>query len=1043
MQNTALPNSPVFHLLVKNCFFVVAYLLSAKAGLLLASNGYASPVWPPSGIAIALLILAGPKLLPGVFIGALLTNFSVDGSLGVALQIATGNTLEGLTALLLIRKLIGRRYIFNRLHSVLIFTLAVMVASSISAGIGSHAITDWLQESAAENFIDSAFIWWIGDCTGALIFTPLILAFTLNYRSPQRSNSEAILFCVSSIVIGLITFGGQVPVHVDGAFAFAPLLLLIGIGYRFGIRGTVLFVFLLSLLAIVGTQKGYGPFATNTQTLSLELIQLFIGCLALCGLMLCATISEREHQRFALLRFNNRLDQKVTRATLELRQNNLSLQKEQLAQKQLIQALQTSEARYRALLDHAAEAIVLYDPAADRFVDANANALLLFDLQRSELLNHGLISLSPVEQPDSRPSKTTLRSLFAPPYAEEVISFEWHLLNFQGRTFPCEIKFVNYPSDHQLLLRGSIVDISERMLIENEQRLASRVFANSTEAIMVTDAREKIIKVNQAFCDISGYSVDEILGKSPHFFASGRHSPAFFSKMWTELNQNGHWRGEIWDRRKCGEVYPKWLTISTVKDAKEQVTHYVAQFSDVTDFKATEERLRYLANYDHLTGLHNRSAFLEHLQCRIKDAQRETSHFSVFFIDLDGFKLINDSLGHDAGDELLIQVAQRLRNTLRNSDIIARLGGDEFTVLAKESATDPGQLASKLLASMTPAFQIQRQSIHLSASIGISSYPHDGIDEKALVKNADVAMYTAKQKGRNQYCLFTQQMDSNALNRLNLEIELRRAIEQREFVLFYQPQICLQSGLLIGLEALIRWQHPERGLLSPAVFIEVAEQTGLIIPIGNWVLQEACRQNRQWQLEAGFHIPVAVNLSARQFCNPMELLNQVAQGMFLTGLESRYLELELTESMLIDDAEEALETLSQLRKLGCLLSIDDFGTGYSSLSYLKRFHADKLKIDRSFITDLTSDPDNRAIVDATIALGHSLGLEVIAEGVETKAQQAMLCEKGCDQIQGYLVSPPVASDKVASMANRFGTPPHTASNLHITASPLPVKNVVH
>ncbi|MFT6914687.1 MAG: diguanylate cyclase (GGDEF)-like protein/PAS domain S-box-containing protein [Motiliproteus sp.] len=1005
------------------CLLALVYFIAAKLGLLLAIDGYTSPVWPPAGIAIATLIRFGIRLWPGVFLGAFLANLQVDGASLTALQVAIGNTLEAVAACWLIARITPKSYPLNHLHGVFLFSLAVLFAAMVSASIGVAAIMDWQQPRAWEHFAILWASWWSGDAVGALLFTPLLLAFGKGYKLPQRNLKEMLLFALATLLISLHLFVDWTPqAYSNGPFAFLPLLLLISIGYRFGIRGSVLFVLALATFATFGTLNGLGPFAYTDLNFSLHLLQIFIGSIALCSLLLCATITEREHARRVLLRFSRQLEQRVASTTADLKRSNQALELDKQQQQQLIGALQTSQARNRALFDNAIEAIILLDVGKGLLVDANAKAVTMFGYPYPQLSRMALLDLCPEHQPDGRTSLAASQEYITQAQSGQAVRFEWQHQDANGRRFPCAIALVPFPSDEGTLVRGSITDITKRLQAEDMQRLASKVFESTAEGVIVTDSKQRILQVNPAFCQISGYSAAELLGRPPALLASGRHPPAFFKQLRRQLKRTGRWQGEIWDRRKNGEVYPTWLTINAVKK-QLRISHYVAQVTDITELKAKEERLVYLANYDHLTGLNNRSAFQEHLAQSIKEAERNNSTLSVLFMDLDGFKLINDSLGHDAGDQILCQVADRLRETLRASDLVARLGGDEFTLLAKGLASEAEQalLANKILAALCRVYEVRGKPIHLSVSLGLSSFPQDGADAKMLLKNADVAMYRAKEQGRNGYQFFTQEMGDRARARMTLEIDLHEAIEQQQFVLHYQPQLEVSSGLLIGLEALIRWNHPSRGLLTPGQFIDIAEQSGLIVAIGNWVLAEACRQNKAWQRQGLCHIPVAINLSARQFRDPGQLLATVTETLASTGLAATDLELELTESILVNNVEMAIKTLAQLRQLGIQLAIDDFGTGYSSLSYLKRFAADKLKIDRSFVMDLEREPGNAAIVKAIISLGHSLNMKVIAEGVETEEQRQFMKQHGCDDMQGYLISPAIPPKELPALLLRIAS----------------------
>ncbi|HQT26735.1 MAG TPA: EAL domain-containing protein, partial [Burkholderiales bacterium] len=481
----------------------------------------------------------------------------------------------------------------------------------------------------------------------------------------------------------------------------------------------------------------------------------------------------------------------------------------------------------------------------------------------------------------------------------------------------------------------------------------------------------------------------------------------------------GGWDGEIWNRRKNGEIYPKWLSIHLVKDRDGRITNFIALFSDITERKASFEQIEHLAHYDALTNLPNRSLLNERLDSAIAAAKRNGSRVAVLFLDLDRFKHINDSLGHFAGDLLLQAVANRLKRCIREIDTVARIGGDEFVMVLngiRESA-DAAHVAQKVLETMTEPVFIEGREIVTTPSIGISLYPDDGQNHAALIRNSDAAMYHAKDLGRGNFQFFTDNMNARAFEALSFESYLKLALKREEFSLHYQPQIDIRSGRIVGMEALIRWLHPERGYVSPSNFIPVAEECGAIGAIGEWVLKTACSQNRIWQQSGLPVVPVAVNLSAVQF-RQKDIAEKLRDILEETGLPPSLLELEMTERIIMQDADSTIGTLFAIKGMGLMLSIDDFGTGYSSLSYLKRFPIDKLKIDRSFVCDIATDPDDAAIISTIITMGHHLRLKVIAEGVETEEQLAFLKQEGCDEAQGYLFSSPVPAAEFESLLRK-------------------------
>ncbi len=580
-----------------------------------------------------------------------------------------------------------------------------------------------------------------------------------------------------------------------------------------------------------------------------------------------------------------------------------------------------------------------------------------------------------------------------------------------GSSFDVDINISPIKTEQGLFFASTLRDVTQHKQAEAYLRIAAIAF-ESNEPMVITDADSVILQINRAFTESTGYSKEEAIGQKTNLLKSGRHDEAFYAEMWASIEFNGTWQGEIWDRRKNGEIYPKWLIISVVKGDDGEVTHYVGTHIDITERKAAEEQIKQLAFYDPLTQLPNRRLLQERLKHGIDVERRDGKRLALLMLDLDRFKAVNNSLGHLAGDELLQQVAARITNRLRDVDTVARLGGDEFIVLLEDIThpEDAARVAENIISDLSEPFYVaQGEEVQIGVSIGIGLYPQHGENIDILMDNADAALYQAKDAGRGCFAYFSKDLTLAARERIALESRLRRAIEQRELRVFYQPQVDIASGRIVGAEGLVRWLDPVEGLIMPIRFIPIAEETSLILAIGEWALRETCRQGRQW-LDAGLPpLTLAVNVSPHQF-RRSDICNLVAGVLKETGFPAKQLELEITESGLMDNQDNATEILNCLRAQGIRLAIDDFGTGYSSLAYLKHFPLDLLKIDKSFIDDIPFHQDDMEIAATIIAMGHILGFKVLAEGVETPEQLAFLQEKGCDMYQGYIKSKPVSAE---------------------------------
>ncbi len=555
--------------------------------------------------------------------------------------------------------------------------------------------------------------------------------------------------------------------------------------------------------------------------------------------------------------------------------------------------------------------------------------------------------------------------------------------------------------------------LRERQADRERLRQAAAVFDCTHEGVLVTDSNGMIVHVNRAFMAITGYQRDEVLGQQPSLFKSGHHPPTFYQAMFATLNSTGEWSGEIWNRRKSGEIYPQWQTIRIIHDDRGRRSQYVAVFSDISAIKNSEHELKHLAHHDPLTDLPNRLLFSDRVEQALASAQIHQRGCALLLIDLDHFKMINDSLGHTIGDQLLKAVAKHLKAMFGPGVTLARLGGDEFAVLAEScpQVAEAAALAQRIIDGLREPFYINGNRLFINTSVGISQFPGDALSAEQMLRNAGSALSKAKSTGRDGYALYTEELTAHAQQRVEIAFELRRALEQQELRVHYQPVHDLKTSRLVGVEALVRWAHPQRGLVSPAEFIPIAERTGLIAEIDAWVMQQACEQMCQWQAIGVVLSFVAVNISSRLFARS-ELYQQVARVLDATGLDPAYLELEVTESAVMDDPEVALEQMHRLRELGVRLAIDDFGTGYSSLLRLKRLPVQKLKIDQGFVAGLPWDEDDAAIVRVIIALARSMGMQVHAEGIEQVEQAGFLLEHGCDLGQGYWFGRPVPAEQL-------------------------------
>ncbi|AHL75589.1 histidine kinase [Stutzerimonas stutzeri] len=809
------------------------------------------------------------------------------------------------------------------------------------------------------------------------------------------STPAGIIFDARTVVLSMgALFGGPIVAGIAGALAG---------GYRLWIGGSGVWVGLLNVLLPISLGLVYrylhhrGQLAIDLRSLLLFGLLLHACVLATLLLLPAPFVTPTLDQ----VAFPMLLVMPTAVVLLGLLLADL------LNRAQIEHAMHLSEARLRAITLAIPDTLMVLDEDG-RYLEVIANDAVPFHGTDPALVGKTIDDVLPASQ--AQPFRELILSTLA---SDSPGLLEYSVQTASGlNVFEVRAQRLVLAQPYKPAVVCLSRDISERANAEQERRIASIAF-ESQQGMIIADAENRILRVNQAFSDISGYSAAEAIGQDTRLLASGRHTPDFYQAMWRSIEQTGAWQGEIWNRRKSGEVYPEWLSITTVLDAHGKVTHYVAAFTDITERKEAEERIHHLAFYDPLSGLPNRRLLLDRLKQALAATARSQQYGALMFIDLDNFKNVNDLHGHQAGDQLLCQVAERLGTEVRAIDTIARLGGDEFVVMledldvrAEYAAAQAEQIGEKLLSALSEPYRLESLLLHSSASIGVVLLNADEGDADELMKRADMSLYEAKQAGRNALRFFDPRMQQAVQERLRLEEEIRRGLETGEFVIHFQAQIERHRGI-VGAEVLVRWQHPQRGLLAPCHFIGPAERAGLIEMLDFIVLTQACEQLAAWaQQPRRGELTLAVNLSA-SLLYQTDFAHRLLELLKRTGADPKLLKLEITESLLLDDMEEAVVRMNILKQHGIRFSIDDFGTGYSSMAYLQRLPLDQLKIDQSFVRQLAENTSSQTIVRATCALAAGLNLEVIAEGVETEAQRSLLIANGCERFQGYLFSRPV------------------------------------
>ncbi|MDO8988100.1 MAG: EAL domain-containing protein [Sideroxyarcus sp.] len=966
---------------VRGGLLAIVFFIAAQIGLSLALLGHSVTVfWPSSGIALAVLLLYGSRLWPGVFLGAFCANWVSGLPLLSVFGMATGSTLEALFGAYLLNRHARFGVDLNEARDIFrLMWRGGILSTLLSAVIGVLSLK-WAGAIAWDQYAQTVVLWWMGDGLGVVLFAPAVIAF-LRHRpfawTPTYRKQAVLLFVILSLMCLMIFTGlsHELFGHQPRVFMLVPVVVWAALSFNSRVVSVVLAI--ISLSALFSAASGQGFFHAHTLSNVFDLWG-FLFVLGILGTTLSTVNSQRNHARILLERNERNLKRaqqisKVGSWELDIPRNEL----------------EWSEEAYR-----------------------------IFGIPQGAKLT--LEKFLGFIHPDDKEKMLSAwqAALQGAPY-----DIEHRIVVGGGTKWVREQATLDFdkPGGKPVFALGTVHDISEHKAEEAALRLAARVFESSGEAILITDAKGNVVAVNHAFVEMSGFRSDEMLGHNPRILASGRHDVAFYRAMWDDIVKYGYWQGEIWDKHKNGRIYPKWMSITAVRDDKGEVTNYISIARDTTEQTEAEKNIHFLAYYDVLTGLPNRTLLRDRLGQMIAVSHRDKHQFALLFMDLDRFKYINDSMGHSVGDRLLQAVSLRIQEHVREEDTVARLGGDEFIVLLRDTGERGASVvAAKLLETLATPYDLDGHVISTQASIGICIFPEHAQDADTLIKNADMAMYSAKEEGRNNFQFFKPEMNFRVDLLFSMEKDLRLALERGEFYLHYQPQADLATGKLCGVEALVRWKHPEKGVVSPAEFIPVAEETGQIIPIGEWVLRTACAQMVEWRKAGLADISLAVNLSMRQLRQPM-LVELVKNVLAESGLEAQYLELEITEGIMMGDNQAAMRFLAEMHDLGVHLSIDDFGTGFSSLNYLKKLPVDKLKIDQSFVRDIETDESDAAIIRSIISLGHRLNLRVIAEGVETQEQLDFLRIRGCDEMQGYFYARPMPA---AEFAKFFTAPPN-------------------
>ncbi|MCU6434289.1 EAL domain-containing protein [Undibacterium sp. Jales W-56] len=977
-QQTAHQKRHVF--MARFLLLVVSYFVAGRLGLLIHYvNPNISLLWLPAGIAVAGLIRYGNRMLFAIYLASVCLELSAGYSSAVALSLSIGNTLGPLLCALILHHLKFNRQFVRRKDAVW-FTLAAMTGMMISATGGS--LTLWLH-GLVEDIPSIWLTWWTGDVVGTLLIAPLLLSVSMHSIALlHERGKEALAFILILCAINWSIF--LMPYH-QLQLTFVPVAAIVWPALRFGVTGASLAALASATFAAWATSTGRGPFTQAELQGNLLILWIYMITMVVVALLITSLQAESARATHKVKEAFDRINKVASRLPGLVMQYRIRPDRS-------------------ACIPYATDAI-----------------MTIFEVTQEQVAQDALFLFERIDQRDMESGTNAIREATRTQSAWQS-EFRFHRLDGSIRWLYIDGLPEPEP-DGAVLWHCFVTDITERKQAEKDLRIAAFTF-ESQEGIFVTDADWTILRVNHAFTHITGYDSNELIDQILTHYHTRQQDDAFYDSIERSLAQDHFWQGELWNKRKNGEIYPQMITLTAITDSRGDVSNYIGSFTDISRHKNYEAEIRNLAFYDPLTQLPNRRLLMDRLQHLISRSNRSDTHNAILFIDLDNFKTLNDTRGHDAGDILLVETASRLQTCMRESDTVARLGGDEFVVVLEELSSvrdeaiqQTDRIAEKIRQLLNQPYRIMDFEHHGSSSIGVCLFQGNDITVKDLFKRADTAMYEAKTSGRNAVRFFDPAMQAVLVVRMMLESNLRLALSNNQFQLYYQVQVNADDKL-IGAEALLRWIHPDRGFISPADFIPMAEETGLIIPIGLWVLETACAQLKQWEENADTRdLSLAVNVSAKQF-KQVDFVESFSEIVQRHGIDPTRLKIELTESTVLDNVDATTEKMHQLKKLGISFSMDDFGTGYSSLAYLQRLPLNQLKIDQSFVRDLNDDENDATIVRAIISLATNLGLSVIAEGVETQAQRSFLIEHNCYAFQGYLFSKPVPMEGFLKLLNR-------------------------